>query len=406
MWAALAALVTLLSIIGLWYRQQADTAAVVSSSSAGGLVIESQGKGTSLSAVGRTRGLERPCTGWLLDVQADPDSGAYAATTGRCAGITDSMTVLISEPVEGASVDFNAFAPLTTAVLPNLVTTPIVEVVWASSRGTDLAVLRLGATYGELSEQGVSPIRAAAPPATGEQILTAGVPVDTIPPDQQYLRAATCAVGQPADMVEDVWLWRDQLASDCQGIFLGSWGSPAFNPAGEAVAMVTTTSIGAEDGTHCTAGQPCEIQDGQVALVRDTTYLAPVADLRPCFPQGTFALGGECPLEDPTGAVPASADRVAPPGTTAEIRIDRKRATPDLVAAKQGTLLTTDCSDEAGWSPAVAARDWQLDVPLGQDGWLLVCVGSPAQTTPIIIEVDPTAPDARGTAASQEAVRK
>ena len=387
-WAAVAALITFLSIVGLWYRQQADNEAIVSASSAGGLVIESQGKGTSLTAVGRTQGLDQPCTVWLLDVQAGADTDAYAATTGRCAGITDAATVLTGEPLEGASVDFNAFAPLTTAVLPNLVTTPIEEVVWASSRGTDLAVLRLGATYGELSDQGVSPITVAAPPTTGEQILVAGVPVDTVPSDQQYLRAVTCAAGQPADVIEDVWLWRDRLTSDCQGVFLGSWGSPTFNPAGEAVAMVTTTSIGAQETTHCYAGEPCEIQDSQVALVPDTTYLAPVASLGACFPQGTFTLGGECLLEDPTGVVPASADRVAAPGTTAEVRIDRRLAAPDLVADKQGPLVSTDCAEEVDWSPAVPARDWELDVALPQEGWMLVCVGSPAQATPVVIEVD------------------
>mgnify|MGYP007028936495 FL=1 len=131
MWAAVAALITFLSIVGLWYRQQADNEAIVSAASAGGLVIESQGKGTSLTAVGRTQGLDQPCTVWLLDVQAGADTDAYAATTGRCAGITDSATVLTGEPLEGASVDFNAFAPLTTAVLPNLVNAPIEEVVWA-----------------------------------------------------------------------------------------------------------------------------------------------------------------------------------------------------------------------------------------------------------------------------------
>ena len=388
-WAAVAALITFLSIVGLWYRQQADNEAIVSASSAGGLIIESQGKGTSLTAVGRTQGLDQPCTVWLLDVQAGADTDAYAATTGRCAGITDSATVLTGEPLEGASVDFNAFAPLTTAVLPNLVTAPIEEVVWASSRGTDLAVLRLGATYGELSDQGISPITVAAPPTAGEQILVAGVPVDTVPSDQQYLRAVTCAAGQPADVIEDVWLWRDRLTSDCQGVFLGSWGSPVFNPAGEAVAMVTTTSIGAQETTHCYAGEPCEIQDSQVALVPDTTYLAPVAGLRACFPQGTFTLGGECPLEDPAGVVPASADRLAAPGTTAEVRIDRRLAAPDLVADKQGPLVSTNCADEGGWSPAVPARDWELDVALPQEGWVLVCVGSPAQATPVVIEVDP-----------------
>jgi hypothetical protein len=394
--AALAALVTFLSLFGLWNRQQADTAAAAPATVPAGLVMESQAKGTSLTATGRTKGLDQPCTAWLLDVRAGTGSDAYAVTTGRCVGITDSMTVLAGEPVKGARVDFNAFASLTTAVQPTPVTAQIEEIAWASSRGTDLAVLRLGVTYGELSERGVSPITVAAAPAPGDEILVAGVPVNGITADQQYLRATKCAVGQPADVIEHVWLWHDRLASNCQGISLGSWGSPAFNPAGEAVAMVTTTSIGAEEGRHCYVGQPCEIRDGQVALVRDTTYLAPVAGLGKCFPRGTFTLGGGCSLEDPGGVVPASAEKVAPTGATAEVRINRRLPTADQVSDKQGPLVSTDCADKAGWSPPVTARAWQLDVPLAQPGWVLVCVGSPAQPTPVIIEVDPTTPDASG----------
>jgi Trypsin-like peptidase domain len=296
--AALAALVTFASIFGLWTRQQADATAVAPASDPAGLVMQSRAKGTPLTATGRTMGLDQPCTAWLLDIQAGRGNGAYVVTTGRCAGLTDSVSVVRGEPVEGARVEFNAFAALTTAVPPDLVAARIAEVAWASRRGTDLAVLRLGMTYGELADQGVSPIKVGAPPAPGDEILVAGVPVDTIPAEQQYLRAAKCTVGQPADVIEQAWLWRDRLTSDCEGILLGSWGSPAFNPAGEAVAMVTTTSIGAEEGQPCDADRPCEVRDGRSALVRDTTYLAPVAGVASCFPQGTFTLGGACPLGD------------------------------------------------------------------------------------------------------------
>jgi hypothetical protein len=388
LWAALAAAITFVSIIGLWYRQQADTAALSSATSAAGLIIESQAKGTSLTAVGRTHGLDEPCTAWLVDVRAEASSPAYAVTTGRCVGLTDTMTVLMGEPVDGASIDFNAFAPLTTAVLPNLVTTSIDEVVWASSRGTDLAILQLGSTYGELSQQGVDPISLAAPPGAGERILTAGVPVQTVPEDQQYLRATTCSAGKPADVVEDVWWWPGMVTSDCQGILMGSWGSPALNPAGEARAMVITTSLGAQDGA-CGPGAPCEVHGAQVALVPGITYLTPVAELEACFPQGTFTLGGGCPLEDPVGVTPASGPRVAAPGTTAEVRLDRRLAAPELVSEKHGPLGSTDCAARAGWSDAMPARDWELDLPMPQQGWMLVCVGSPEQPTPVVIQVDP-----------------
>lgn len=305
--AGIAAAVTFLSVFGLWNRQQADTGAVTSSAVPAGLVIASQGKGTSLTAVGRTAGLDEPCTAWLLDVQAASDAAAYAVTTGRCAVSPGSSETTVGEVVRGADIEFHAFAPLTTAVLPDLVAAPIEEITWASSDPLDLAVLRLGVTYGELADQGVKPIAVAARPDAGTDILVAGVPVADIPADQQFLRATKCAAGQTVDVQEADWLWRDLLASDCPGVVGGSYGSPAFNPAGQAVAMVTTSSIGQSSSPECDEGQPCELRDGQPAFVPDATYLTPTTGLVGCFPRGTFTPGDGCSLEVGTNRTAADA---------------------------------------------------------------------------------------------------
>ena len=304
--AALAALVTFLAVVGLYARQNHEADAQDSPSSPGGLFREEQGRGTSLTGVGRIIGLAGPCTAWLLDVGADTGQPAYAVTSGRCAGVQDSASVLSTLPMTKASIEFNTFAALTSTQEATGVLAPVEQLVWASARGTDLAVLRLRSTYAELAGQGVSAIAPTAMLAEGGQILIAGVPVEGLPADQVHLRGTRCAIGTTSEVAEQPWLWRSMRAVDCSGILEGSAGSPAFNPEGQAVGMVTTTTIGAPAGTDCTPGRPCEVTAGSVSFSPDTSYLVPVDALTGCFPHGTFALGDKCRLEDPRTVVAAS----------------------------------------------------------------------------------------------------
>ena len=133
-----------------------------------------------------------------------------------------------------------------------------------------------GATYGG------SPAAASArstpwpAPEKGAEILIAGVPIGGIEPNQQYLRGSRRQVGETSDILEAGLLGHDAQASDCAGILGGSQGSPVFNPAGEAVAMVTTTTIGATEKTECALGLPCQVsEDGGIAVKENTTTCCP-----------------------------------------------------------------------------------------------------------------------------------
>jgi hypothetical protein len=388
-WLAIgAALLTLLAVAGLWYRTSQQTARVDDEANdPAGLFLASQAAGTSLAAVGRLEGLPLPCTGWLLDVGAPPAEPAYAVTSGRCVGISDSVTVLLDEPAGDAALSLRHFAPVTSAEPSPAVPVPVEAVVWASARWRDLAILELGATYGELAEQGVRAIRPVALPAQGTQVLVAGVPVDGIPVEQRFLRGSRCTIGATTDVLEQPWMLDDLRSSDCTGILGGSSGSPVFNPAGEAVGMVTTTTIGAGDDPACAAGRPCEVGQDGVRSAPDTTYVTAVDDLLACFPDGTFQLGGDCGLEDPAGVVAAEpqVDR-APPGSTVEVRLDPARPAPDAVSSVQGSVGSLTCSDPTGWSEPVPGEGWQLDLALPREpGWALACVGSPGQATPVLV---------------------
>jgi hypothetical protein len=374
------------------------------------LFQQAQAAGTSLTAVGRTTGLAEPCTAWLLDVGARGYQQAYAVTTARCVGHSDPARVMADQDIDDARVEFNAFATLTTAKQPDLVPVPIEAVEWASVRGSDVAVLRLGTSYGELAERGVRPIEPVAAVEKGSQILIAGVPVQGIEPNQQYLRGSRCQAEGTSDVLEGGWLWHDSQVSDCEGILGGSWGSPVFNPAGEAVAMVNTTTIGSEQVTECALGLPCQVSaDGVVSVNEGASYLVPVADLAACFPQGRFTLGGQCPLEDPATVLPAKAvAAVSPPGSTVEVQLDGGlpagiASTADI-EVKQGPVGTVDCRAPQGWQGAAAAdsagaeptapRQWTYPVVLPPDeGFTLVCIGSAAQPTEVVIRAASPAPD-------------
>lgn len=455
--AALAALVTFLALYGAYSRSSSDTPGQDSPESPGGLFQRSQAAGTSLTAVGRTVGLAEPCTAWLVDTGASDDAKAFAVTSSRCVGHVDPASVMAGQELTDARVEFNAFAPLTTAVQPELVTAEIEAVEWASVRGTDLAVLRLGATTAELEGRGIRPIDPVAALDEGAEILVAGVPVEGIDPNQRFLRGSRCQVGTTSDVLEEALIGHDAQASDCAGILGGSAGSPVFNPAGEAVAMVTTTTIGATQETACALGLPCQVgDDGGISVKDDTSYMLPVGALAACFPGGTFTLGGDCSLEDPVSVVPARAVApVARPGSTVQIRLEGELppgfASTDDLQVKQGEVGTVDCSAPEGWlgaaeaaaqaaeeagivdpvasagadpgasagpgaSPEASADPgasadpeasedpgittptpaglWTYPVILsGDEGFTLVCVGSAEQATGVVIRADGTPPD-------------
>ena len=395
LWLAfLAALVVLLSMIGLYARQSREAEALDAPSSPGGLFREDQARGTSLTSVGRLTGMSQPCTAWLLDAGAPGTTPAYAVTSGRCAGVEDSASVLSGVPVTDARIEFNTFAALTTAERSESVPAAVEEVVWASARGTDLAILRLGSSYSELAGKGVAGISPTAMLDEGGQILIAGVPVKGIAADETHLRGSRCAIGATSDVAEQPWLWSAMGAVDCGGMLEGSAGSPAFNPAGQAIGMMTTTTIGAPAGSDCSTGRPCEVTTGSVSFSPDTSYLVSVDALSACFPEGTFTLGGDCALEDPDSVVAASlGSSSAQAGADLPVRIGADPG--DVVGTRAAMLDGGDCWDKAGWQVAAVSLAGTVTVTApSRQGLALVCVGSASQPTPLFVTIAGTAPDA------------
>lgn len=412
MWIALiGALVVATMMVVVYRNTRSEELAPTDPASPAGLVLASQGEGTALAAVGRTHGLTQACTAWLVAPgtvdAARTDAPAYAVTAGRCVGIDDSNTVLSGRlsgrQLSGASVDFSAFAALTKAATPTLQSAAITAVEWASMRFTDLALLRLDRSYADLSAAGVRPIPAAGV-GQATEVLVAGVPVAGIPADQRFVRVAKCRLGDTVAVLEGPWLFSDAHATDCAGIRTGSAGSPALDPAGQAVGMIVSTTLGrAERSADCPVDSPCAVTGTNVDARADTSYVVPVAGLAECFPGGRFQRTGDCPFENPATVVAATpARRSAQPGGQIRVQLSSTAktklpadASPGKVARKVGELPATDCHATAGWSKAVAPADWRLTVTMPEAAnWVMACVGRPGQPTPVIMRSDNTAPDA------------
>lgn len=389
---------------GIVVRDRLAAGAPDTAATAGDLILPAQARGTSLAAIGRVEGLPEPCTAWLLDVGAGAEQPAHAVTAGRCVGIDDSATVVAGEPVEGASVEFSTYAAGAAASRVDPVRVAVAEVAWASMRGGDLAVLRLGATYGELAAQGVEAIGAAPPLDPGGQVLVAGVPVEGLPDGQRNLRGTRCAVGPTTDVLEAPWLWTAAQSSDCTGTLPGSAGSPALDGSGRAVGMVSTSTIDSGQLRDCYQARPCEVGADGVTVEPDATYLVDVAGVSQCFPGGVFRLGAQCPLEDPAGVVDATAQSTtARPLGQVPILVAGQPGGA-AVGVRVGALGAVECADPAGWRSTLVTDGTITVVMPVVNGFALMCIGGPGQPTAVVIEADVTAPDAGLVGLDQRAV--
>ena len=297
--ASLSAFITLVCVIGIYVQQQGktqqQTPQLADPASPSGLVLETQATGTSLTAVGRVDGLPEPCTAWLLDVGAPADAQAVAVTTGRCVGITDSSQVTHDLDVADATMDFDAFAPVTTAAPPTPVTAAMDRILWASSRWTDLAL------FGWSRPTASWRRRCVADHASGDAGAGHGHPRGRGAGRRGALGPAL-RPRRPAAPSGPPWTWsrgpgcsRTLMPTDCTGVLGGSTGSPVFNPAGAGRGDDHSSTIAGKDPQACGVGEPCEVGAGEVTSAPNTTYVLPVAGLASCWDDGGLTLGGQCP---------------------------------------------------------------------------------------------------------------
>lgn len=260
------------------------------------LLQNDEGQSHMYAGVARVA-IAEPCTGVLVETGAAPGGPAYVLTSGRCAGAWGANDVLVDRAVTGARVTFNYFAFSPERRLD----VPVRRVAYATSKGTDLAVIELDATAGALAERGIAawPL-AAGTPAPGALVAIVGAPVETFAGPEAFLRRSICTLEERVDVLAGPWHWHGAYRDTCVDVLGGSAGAPVFDARdGALVALVAATAVQAETD-ECDFHRPCEVRGTGLRTDPGASYVAALEGMERCFDeQGVFALGqAGCPLDD------------------------------------------------------------------------------------------------------------
>jgi hypothetical protein len=372
-------------------------------------------------SIGQLQGASSTCTAVLLDTGDSATAPAYAITNGHCVGINGANEILRDVSADGVRVAFDWFIDR-----PEHRLVDVKKVAWASMHNTDLAILELDATPGELRPLGLKGWRPETLEAGGGASvdvvmlgIPVGVPLVDIPEKERFLRLGTCSLDtDPVTLNERQWLWPASLPNDCPEVLPGNSGSAVIDRAtGGLVGLINTTTFKGEGGAECWLGRPCEVTpDGEQALP-DTSYAQPVGGLEQCFTDGAFAPGGSCPLAGgsalatltgaPMAVNPATVDPVTGKPGQATWATAVEAGANTWYRYKIGPLASTSCADEAGYGAPRAVTVAVDDVLPATEQRLLLCVvtgpsatvdgtwQAPADAAIAVAYVDATAPTAK-----------
>lgn len=345
------------------------------------------------------------CTGTLIDTGVD-SAPAYLLTNGHCVGV-DGMSAndtLIDSEGQGEVRFFNV-----AGGADKVLSVPVTRFEYGTMRGVDVGIIRVDATLGELRAAGAVPLKIASEaPAEGTKVVNIASPTQGVAADQQVLRKGECTLGATVDLIEHKWLWLDAPRTDCPGVLGGSSGSPMIAD-GEIVSIINTTNTGvpADRGASCYLGKPCEITDNGAEFVPNSSYGVDIAGMGACFPDGTFALGDDCPLAAGSlsrvgGGGIYGADGTDGGDRPAELTLEAGGA--QAVAVVQGVPLkdARTCTDPATYDSApmmtledgVEVASTPVTLPT-INGFVLACAAEPGNeeaAARFVYSVDTVAP--------------
>ena len=343
---------------------------------------------TATSGVGSTlldssamwRGIGRinissTCTAVLIDNGAGDAAPAFVLSNGHCVEWLANGAITGQEAA--GEVLFNYFADAAEAHIA----VPLAEVIYSTMQGSDIAIIRLEATLGELAEQEIAPFPIADVPLDLEsQVRVVGAPSSGLDPAEAYLREEICQVNGRVDLLEFNWHFYDSYRTTCQDIFGGSSGSPLFSAESNTVYGLINTTV--EGSSACYLGTPCEIGSDGVTLNENASYATPIHGLATCFDaDGDFSLSHDCPLPPPSQLTFAEAPLSAsqPPLTWGATL----SGTLPFYRYKTGTAGVVDCRSAEGYGPTIVLADSATidDAIPDEEGFYLLCVQAGESTT-------------------------
>jgi hypothetical protein len=237
---------------------------------------------------------------------------------------------------------------------------PIDWVEYSTMKSTDLALLRLGVTYGEMRVRGFEPLQLKPMTNTEGSVETAHVPFGLFP--DRFLRHSSCnarrlAVVYEADSADSPWFFRQDLPTDCIGVYGGSSGAPLMSANQSGILGVLSVT---NDSPECIIFAACEVHDGIPVTHPGSVYVASANRLIPVLrPDGTLDLST---LDPGTGIglqQIGSWSTPFEPTVPAQwnVEVDPSYA---LIRFKTGVADHVECSDAKGYSEPLRASDQPL----------------------------------------------
>ncbi|WP_437288868.1 trypsin-like serine peptidase [Sorangium sp. So ce406] len=341
-----------------------------------------------LRAVGS---LNSKCTGNFIRTSDDPDAPAYALTAGHCARYPFETSMYfdvgVDVPPDGdIGFRFNYFEGVPTEEYARA---SAVRIAYVTMKGADLALIELDHTIGELQALGVEPLPLAdAPPAAGDPIEIAGIPLEHDGGDylDTYVRRARCAEGdRRPDVVEHAWLWYDMHVNDCHGLGPGASGGVALDQHGRVFGVYNSHFKTVRPLDTCYLDYPCEVGGGEPERgVEGTSYVVDATTIAACFDsEGRFDLTNAGCTLDPGGhaSLSRTPSRIAP--LTHDERPELGSWDVHLAPTsdthyryKVGPVESVDCRSADGYSDPIAIEDQPLaTLPLPSlEGLYALCV--------------------------------
>ncbi len=245
---------------------------------------------------------DRFCTAFFLNTGGDNNAPAYAVTNGHCADIHTepaAKEILLNRP-SNIVFKLNYFVNAGTLVR----SVRVRRVVYATMKGTDIAILELNTAFKQIVNEGFTPLKIEEVlPAVGEPVEVIGIPMTGVKPSLSYLHRTVCEVGQSVNLREDVYQWEKAIRTRCS-VVGGMSGSPVVSLKTNRVVAIANTGVDDEalNQPECSKNRPCEISsDGRVTTFPQENYAQRVSHIPSCFDRtGIFNLNLQsCGLEKP-----------------------------------------------------------------------------------------------------------
>ncbi|SOE16208.1 Trypsin-like peptidase domain-containing protein [Streptomyces sp. 2323.1] len=334
------------------------------------------------------------CTATVVAASAEPAPAqkALVLTNGHCVRDTLGTNEVVADQPAPEGWSFTpAFFHDNTAEHK---TFGVERVEYATMKDTDVAVLRLSVTYGDLAQLDVTP-RTLSPtgtPARGTRLEAAHAPIIGVPDDERFLRLSSCQVtGSDVSVHEYTWLWKGFARTDCRGVSGGSSGGPVTTATdNRLVGLINTVATPGYLG--CGLGRPCEgSAHGLVVPADDSVYVTPVDAVASCLDRTGLRLHRNgCRLD------PGIQVNVQFSGTETQSHTPEGPARWDAhitagggghqsyVAFKTGPFGATDCTNPQGYGRpqrlGKGGADYARLLPTQDNLYVLCAAGGPDAT--------------------------